>query len=254
MEALTHSKSEFGELGGADFSLSVRLLKYNLACRMHALPSPDSLLCTVFSFPIIFWVIGRSTTTPNCHFPGCPPHPQPPAALPNPPHHHSYLHPALQLPEHYWCPRLSTWPKFVGSQDKVWCDQDHRPFCCRFHPFWDGMLGRAPRVSWVAQLRASFPNPLLRYHLVLSWATVRSIGLGPTGVETVAALGGRKWAPRFTGVAVMAGCEVICSENSPTISIVSANVTGVAGSSFCCMQAEEMIWLTIPAGSFEQYS
>jgi hypothetical protein len=101
MEALKHSKSEFGELGGAEVSLSIRLLKYNFPCRMCVLPSPNSLCCTIFSFPIIFRVVGRSTTTRNCHYPGRLPNRQPPAPLPNPPRHSSYLHPPLRLPGLY---------------------------------------------------------------------------------------------------------------------------------------------------------
>ena len=54
---------------------------------------PISLCCTVLAFPIIFWVVGRSTTTTNCHYPGRPPHRQPPAPLPNSLHHRSHLCP-----------------------------------------------------------------------------------------------------------------------------------------------------------------
>jgi len=109
-------------------------------------------------------------------------------------------------------------------------------------------------VSRVAYLRASCPQPLQQWHPLLTWATVRSIGSRPIGIGTLAALGGTPLAPWLTGVALIAGCEVVHSDNSLTITIASAKVKGIPGCSFSSMRADAMIWSAIPAGSFEQYS
>jgi len=144
MEGLKRKKSEFGEPGVAEVSLSARRLKYNSACRMRGLLAPNSLLFTVFALPIKFCVVGRSTTTPNCHFPGRLPHPQPPSPLPNLANNGSYLRPPTQPPGWDWCLRPPTWPSILGLHDKYWCDHDHRPVRCWFHSFLHGQLGHAP--------------------------------------------------------------------------------------------------------------
>jgi len=68
--AVKRSQSELGELGGGAVTVSVRLLKYNFAHCIRALPSLNFSHCTVFAFPIICWVVGRSTTIANSHVPG----------------------------------------------------------------------------------------------------------------------------------------------------------------------------------------
>ena len=145
MEVVKCSKSELAKPGGAEVGWTEKLLKYNFACCMRSsLPSRISLLCTVFPFPIILWVAGCSTTTPNCHCFGRPHHPDPPAILPNPTYHHSYLWPPLRSPAHYWCFWQPTWPKFLNRYDKYQCDQDLCPSCRGFHPFLYRMVSYAP--------------------------------------------------------------------------------------------------------------
>jgi hypothetical protein len=70
--------------------------------------------------------------------------------------------------------------------------------------------------------------------LVLALATVRSIGSKPVGIGV---LDGTK----LIAVAVIDGCEVVCSDNFPTISMASANVKGISGWSFICMRGEAII-------------
>jgi hypothetical protein len=83
----------------------------------------------------------------------------------------------------------------------------------------------------------------------LALATVRTISSEPVDVGTVAVWDGAK----LIGVAAIAGCNVVHSGNSLTISIASANVKGISGCSFFCMPEERIIGSAIPEGSLAQY-
>jgi len=138
-EALKCGQSELGKLGGAEVWLFVWKCKDNFTCHVHALCSPTSLLHTMFTFPITFWVVGCSTATHNHHFPGLPLHPQSSPPLPNSHQYCSYLRTPPQPPARCWCHWQPIQQKFLGYHDNHWCNYDYHLVCCSFHPCLQGM-------------------------------------------------------------------------------------------------------------------
>jgi len=124
-----------------------------------------------------------------------------------------------------------------------------------FHLLWippipERKAWSCPRISPVLPTCARHPKSSKQDHQVLAIATVQCISSGLIGVWLVAVLGVTKLVLWFTGVAIIARCEVVHWEHSPTISIALANAKGVPGCSVFCMQAEAMIWFEIPATYF----
>lgn len=86
------------------------------------------------------------------------------------------------------------------------------------------------------------------------FATVSSIGSGPIGVGIVAVLDRIQVVPWSTGIAMIASCDVINSEGSPTFSITLGTVKVAPGCSVFCKRAEVMIQFVTPTGRLEKHS